>query len=637
MLAGNTVSLMAVEPTTEGVNLATSRASDWNPYTQNHDVVITIPEGFDENIIHINAFEDVPTVTAEPGDSMRINVKVVNNSGTEYHYVDQSVNLYTLDLNPENEEQHVYRALNTPLKSIGVTGEPTDDKVAEALLKEKYGSSEMDPSEVCAEYLDDFYLNYYNTTFKDTDEPVAETLLDVNTAYRFVIFNSNLQYRDWNKEWVELRGDEMGLRPDEVAPTREVNDEVQKLNHLHAYTDLVKVNGVGVLGYQKGTEAYAGLNNMLNTSLFAEEGMTFNKFMNGAANNCYQDHIFYTGLHFTLVKDGVTIEEKTSEPDLEKKITSGEDIIIDENGDYATVDASGKVQFTLTSHVGEDLAEVIKPKEAVDPGIAPGELPLDQFDYGTYSFTFVDHMDPELILDEGSFVLTVNGKNVELKPEDIVISTTTEGIYAGRTQIRVSVDLVQLFKDGYFTYDEFGTAPIVLTYMADLKDKDNIIPGKMYNTAWVEYQDKKTEPDDVDVDTFGLKIFKYDQTTNKGLQGAEFKLVRVNEDGTEEVIEEKLVSDADGNIVVKGLKEGIYKLYETKAPTGYTKSDKPLTIIVNAENDDESYYVGTQFANAPEVHTGGEGTTMFTTVGGALILAGAAWLVITKRRSAEAE
>lgn len=80
------------------------------------------------------------------------------------------------------------------------------------------------------------------------------------------------------------------------------------------------------------------------------------------------------------------------------------------------------------------------------------------------------------------------------------------------------------------------------------------------------------------------------------LEGAEFRLVRVQngsgQDGSEQTVIDKLVSNRDGRLSASGLAPGSYKLYETKAPEGYeipkddTGKDKPLaTFTVNEKGE----------------------------------------------------
>ncbi|UNT94168.1 SpaA isopeptide-forming pilin-related protein [Allobaculum sp. Allo2] len=563
-------------------------------------------------------------------------MKIVNESGKDYYYVDKSLQVEVPAQNLDEPRETVYRPNNQALIALGLDEYASSRDLADAavgsLLKEQgYGTgTELTAAQICVEYLDDYYLDYYNNTFKDPEAPQASSLSEVSYEYRQALFN-DMAYSDVNGNWVEVPTQ---IRPDRCSNDRESNEEVNKLSYYHAYKDLLLLNKFPLLNYQDtASDEYLGFNAFLNQHVFAENGFDLEKRVLGTAANCYQNHVFYSDMSFTLALDGVKPEEKTSEPDLVKKITDGDKIIIDEGenaGDYATVDADGRVKFALTSHVGQDLAEVIKPKEVLPPGTPAGETVEDKYEtVGTYSFCFVDNLDEELILDRDSIKVSVNGAEIELPESAIeIVSPLTEGDYAGRTQIKVSVDLVSLFYQGIFEYEDFGKAPIVMTYTAKVKDSANVNPGDMYNTAWVEYQDKQTQPDDVEVDTFGIKVFKYDQTSNKGLQGAEFELTYTDDEGNTVVL--KAVSNAEGYVEFKGLKAGDYKLVETKAPAGYVKSDKSLPIKVNKDTDDDTYYVNVEFANAPEVHTGGSGTVLFTLGGGALLVIGAATYLISK-------
>lgn len=644
MLTGSSLQMFAEDSadnykTTEGVRIVTTEVDPTDPYNVDHNVVITIPEGFKGNVIRINPLQNIPVVSAEPGDKMNINFKVINESGVDYYYANESLQAFIPAQNLDQPRETVFRSINKALDDLGVDTRSesalSDASVGAKLKVKGYGTEGQSDAEICIDYLDDYYLDYYNTTFDRKGDPTAATLEETNLDYRRTLFNDST-FKGIDGNWVDVS---YQYRPDTISKTRETNVEVNKLSYYHAYHDLLLLNKSSIADYlDKTTTAYQTLNSELNQNVFSTDGINLEKWVLGAAAGAYQDHDFYSGLCFTLVTDDVTVDEKISEPDLVKKITHGEKIDIDNEerpGDYATVDAEGRIGFTLTSHVGEDLAEVIKKLEAADPGADMGDPDAMYDTSGSYTFTFVDHLDDDLTLVKESIAVTVNGKPVTIPAESIVVTPVTEGKYAGRNQIRVSFDLVDLFEADFFEYEEFGKAPIVMTYSATVKNADEVVPGKMYNTAWVEYRDKQTQPDDVDVDTFGVKVFKYDQTTNKGLAGAKFDLYFVNEDGSETPVKEGVVSNAEGYVEFKGLKEGNYKLVETEAPKGYTKSEKPLTIVVNQTNDNEEYYVVTQFANVPEVHTGGTGTMLFSIGGGALLVAGAAYYMISKKRQAE--
>lgn len=164
---------------------------------------------------------------------------------------------------------------------------------------------------------------------------------------------------------------------------------------------------------------------------------------------------------------------------------------------------------------------------------------------------------------------------------------------------------------------------IKVTYTATL-NKDAVTGfDPNTNKATVEYSNKpgttdkgESEPSIVDVHTFNFTIFKYylkgeDKT---GLANAEFELYKANEAGDAadtnakiNIVDEgngvyrqatadeakatgftsaKIVSDADGKVLVKGLDAGTYYLRETKAPDGYNKLLSDIKIEIKPVYDE---------------------------------------------------
>ena len=146
------------------------------------------------------------------------------------------------------------------------------------------------------------------------------------------------------------------------------------------------------------------------------------------------------------------------------------------------------------------------------------------------------------------------------------------------------------------------------------------------NKAVVEYSNNPStdktgtsEPSTVDAHTFDFTIYKYylkDQNNKEdkiALEKAEFELYKGNTEGTAadeqakvNIVDEgngvyrqatadeakaadftsaKIVSDADGKVLVKGLDAGIYYLRETKAPEGYNKLLSDIKVVIKADYD----------------------------------------------------
>ena len=171
----------------------------------------------------------------------------------------------------------------------------------------------------------------------------------------------------------------------------------------------------------------------------------------------------------------------------------------------------------------------------------------------------------------------------------------------------------------------------MLTYSATAAE--DITAGTYYNTAWVEYEGGETEKDIVQVDTFQLSVFKYDdQETNAPCPARSLNSYQKDAEGN--VIKGsiiKLTSGSDGYAIRDGLDAGTYYLKETKAPEGYVASDKELEVVIPGDNATD-HVVSVQFANALIPHTGGSGTVVYTVVGIAILAAAAVLFLISRKK-----
>ncbi len=303
----------------------------------------------------------------------------------------------------------------------------------------------------------------------------------------------------------------------------------------------------------------------------------------------------------------------------------------------------------------------------------------DSEDLATYLLTFHDVLDSVLTLDQSSITVKLvteeegtdssTGETVTYnKSTELTLAyytlyvASSESITDGCT-FEIVIDLLTLYSDGKITEEDFGNATIVVTYSATL-DK-NAEPGAYSNTAWVTYpEDGKSEEDKVTVKTYGISVFKYDQSAytandtdssdetesgdedseetvtietatlirkavDKGLQGAEFT-VYSDEACTKEV--KTFTSSADGYAFSGGLAAGTYYLKETTAPKNYVSSNSIITIEIPDDVNGDTYLVYVDMANAAIPDTGGMGTTIFRIVGGCLLLAAVIVFIVSRRK-----
>ena len=348
-----------------------------------------------------------------------------------------------------------------------------------------------------------------------------------------------------------------------------------------------------------------------------------------------------TGL--TQLKAAHGLDEKTSLPGLDKDIlVTGEDG--SETGvDTDTVTDGSTVKFQLKSNVPQNLKDYINYPETEGPEISSYSLGTAN----TYTLVFHDKMAAGLTLNSDSFQVMLGDEKIT---DNEYVTITTTGLTDDCT-FEVSVNLAAMYNNDVITEQDLGVTPITVTYTATLPE--GTVAGAYTNTAWVVYPDGESEESTVTVYTYGIDVFKYDQSTAvtdeethewsaTGLPGAQFALydesgVTVAEDGTVTVNEDAVAvwtgtSGADGHATIPGLDEGTYYLVETKAPDNYVMNTTPLEIEIPADADEATYMVHVNFANSPIPHTGGTGTMMYT-IGGAAIVVIAGILLVVSRKS----
>lgn len=338
--------------------------------------------------------------------------------------------------------------------------------------------------------------------------------------------------------------------------------------------------------------------------------------------------------------DPVNVALKSVYPTVEKTVQNGEVPA----GDHTSAQVGDKLTFTLTSKV-PDVSE-----------------------YDKYQFSFVD------TLSKG---LTFNN--------DVTVKIGTDGVVAGNYNVSTAdgeddaeVVTIKLGTESEGIYDAKklfeGKAgqTITVTYTATVNSDAAVNGQNNPNSAHVEYsnnpgtnQTGKSEDDQTHQYTFGFDITKVDgaDTTTK-LPNAEFELQDASgakieviavtgapvptfrpKLGSETAAEaDTIKTDNNGKLAFVGLKEGTYKLVETKAPDGYNKLTEPIEVVIAATYDSDEGTLtswtasikGTESPSGSTIQvenkkgtllpdTGGMGTVLFTVAGVALIALGVVW------------
>ncbi len=325
------------------------------------------------------------------------------------------------------------------------------------------------------------------------------------------------------------------------------------------------------------------------------------------------------------VTGDTSINMKSNYPTVDKKIIpaqSGSGIKVG-----AIVDASWDGSHHMGLEDDENESEdTIAPRGAADEKKA-GDFGIgdtvtyqltskvpDMTGYNSYTFKFSDALSKGLDLKE---VLSVKVGNTTLTAKGTGANTYALAYDQAKRTLTVTLN------DFYNSYKNHTGETITVVYTATL-NKDAVI-GMNPNTnkAVVECSNDPTtggtgtsEPSIVDVHTFDFTIYKYYLKGQKktSLANAEFELYKANKAGDAadtnakiNIVDEgkglyrqatadeakvtgftsaKIVSDADGKVLVKGLVAGTYYLRETKAPEGYNKLLSDIKVEIKANYDE---------------------------------------------------
>lgn len=322
---------------------------------------------------------------------------------------------------------------------------------------------------------------------------------------------------------------------------------------------------------------------------------------------------------------GVRVTPKNGSTVLDKTVTvNGKDVSAAnvKNGDTISYKVEGYLPYLTQQELAEDTIE-ITIKDTLSNGL---------------NFK----KDGENILD---LVLTINDEQLTAE-DDYTLSVAEDG-----KSFTITIN------DKAFITQNNGES-VLITYDAYVTDASYMTPAT--NKAEIIF-DEKTESESTipEVYTYAIEVDKIASDTEKALEGVEFELYD-NEDCTGEPIavgttDNNGIVQFDGLEVTEGGKN--YWLKETKTVNGYTLLSKAIkiTLIPEYEGDVPTGVLTYKIDDGKEIETGktprlavvditnnkgfslpetgGMGTYLFT-IGGIVIMAGAAFALIAMKKRA---
>ena len=303
-----------------------------------------------------------------------------------------------------------------------------------------------------------------------------------------------------------------------------------------------------------------------------------------------ENHDAYTNYIMEVVQN-VEVTPKTSVPTVTKKIVED-----GTENDATTAKVGDVVNFELT-----------------------GTLPDNYADYTMYQYEFHDTLSKGLTYNGDVEVFVKNGETeTKLASTSYTVEPENRQTTTPSQDTTITVKFADLKKNtvtgaNNTTVTIGKDSKIIVKYSATLNE--NAVVGGEGNTNTVKlvYSNDPngtstgtTKDDKATVYTFQLNVTKVDGTNDTTkLAGAKFKLYYETTEGatvtkhyavvttaegenkdkitgwtTTETEGTVLTTDNDGNVTVKGLKEGTYYLEETEAPAGYNKLTAPVKVEI---------------------------------------------------------
>lgn len=361
-----------------------------------------------------------------------------------------------------------------------------------------------------------------------------------------------------------------------------ITTESDKAKAVSAYFEGVEDNASKLYDFAREVKKYADSKNIA-----ADYSIPASNTLSGAVTISNVDYGYYVmvptdesgaldrGSIFSLdtVTPNTTIQDKTYNPSIEKKIKEGANLV-----DANSAAIGDVVDYRLTTEV---------PK---------------MNGYTKYTFKITDNLSAGLKFASG------------FAKKDVTVTIGGAAFSAFTVNVKTNNDgtstLVIDFSDFIGSASKAGQT-ILIDYSA-IVDDDAVIgtngnPNDVYltysNNPSVESSTDDTIIDEVKTYVAGFQFTKVDEQ-GRAIDGATFKLTGANLDKVNvkngaaakttvdlsSTKEYTVTTDSTGKVLFEGLKEGTYTLTEIAAPYGYLALNEPITITITCTEPAEVVY-----------------------------------------------
>ena len=172
------------------------------------------------------------------------------------------------------------------------------------------------------------------------------------------------------------------------------------------------------------------------------------------------------------------------------------------------------------------------------------------------------------------YQIEIQGENL---PKDILItdvSNNEKRNYIPFEDFKILIPIDQLQNEGEFKINiktKMDTKPVLYGFSSDSNLQNYALTTFTYEDASGSYNEQYPKNDSQ------IKILKRDKETKKPLEGVEFQLLNANK----KAIYQSLITDKNGEIILKNIKPGTYYLREVRTLNGYVLYDENIKIEIS--------------------------------------------------------